>query len=47
MKTLAQASEIMVKSGGSAAEIDDMAMPFNEWIELVDFSYWNKINGNE
>lgn len=47
MKTLAQASEIMVKSGSSAAEIDDMAMPFNEWIELVDFSYWNKINGNE
>lgn len=46
MKTLAQASELMVKSGGSAAKIDDMAMPFDEWIELVDFSYWNKMNGN-
>jgi len=45
MKTLAQASELMVKSGGSAAEIDDMAMPFQEWIELVNFSYWNKMNG--
>lgn len=47
MKTLMQASEIMVKSGGRASEIDNMAMPFHEWIELVNFSYWNHLNGNE
>ena len=46
MKSVAEASRIMVESGGDARELDAMAMPFNEWIELVDFSYWNKINGN-
>lgn len=46
MKALAQASDIMVKGGGNSAQLDHMAMPFKEWIELVNFSYWNQLNGN-
>ena len=46
MKSLADASKLLLSSGGDARELDAGAMPFKEWIELVDFSYWNHINGN-
>ena len=46
MKALDEASRIMVNNGGDAKKLDSLAMPFKEWIELVDFSYYNKINGN-
>ena len=47
MKALDEASKTMVASGGDSRELDAAAMPFREWIELVDFSYYNKLNGNE
>lgn len=46
MKTLTEAAQILRNNGGDSRELDKMAMPFNEWIELVDFSKWKKLNGN-
>jgi hypothetical protein len=46
MKTLEEASNIMVQSRGDSSKLDSMAMPFSQWIELVDFSKWNALNGN-
>lgn len=46
MKALDEASKAMVQSGGDSRNLDPLAMPFNEWIELVDFGYYNKLNGN-
>ena len=43
---LLQIVDIMVKGGGNSAQLDHMAMPFKEWIELVNFSYWTQLNGN-
>nr|WP_280921544.1 isocitrate lyase/PEP mutase family protein [Sinorhizobium mexicanum] len=31
---------------GDCNSFEDMSMPFNEWIELVDFSEWYALNGH-
>ena len=44
MKSLAEASKMLLSSCGDARMLDAGAMLFKEWIELVDFSYWNHIS---
>jgi 2-methylisocitrate lyase-like PEP mutase family enzyme len=43
MKALTDASKILLESGGDPQKLDPLAMPFNDWIELVNFSQWNSL----
>jgi 2-methylisocitrate lyase-like PEP mutase family enzyme len=43
MKAVATAAK-MFRETGDCNSFEDLSMPFNEWIELVDFSNWTKLN---
>lgn len=45
MKAVAEAATAF-RETGNCNSFEDMSMPFNEWIELVDFSSWYALNGH-
>jgi methylisocitrate lyase len=46
MKAVAEAARIF-RQTGDCNDFADMSMPFDEWIELVDFTEWSKLNGGK